>query len=349
MCITISLPVISKTIFTRLRFRSTVRTLCARLYKEEHSSIWLFLTHLSKDPFLIESLLEHAQSVFGGVAPARFDDDVAFLKSISDVVPKVVLKDLDAREEKRKRLERLEEEFHEQEPLEHSDVPELEPPKEDSSQTFLNELQLSLRTLEILGQVIKNFPGSLEGDDKVRLVKSAYELGLRTTERLLCEVREKSESIIKDIVTQVRDKQPELQVKVDVEQAVRRFLFWLVETMCFGTLKNVSRSVAHPHLGETYAEIASGTESNAYKLIGVSIELDAQGVKEATLKRDAVAFKDNIFCRRLLQQLYSHHVYMFPVKEKIRQKICAELEIEVQSSGATNMATPGGQRLTFNK
>lgn len=325
--------------------RNTVKSLCAKLYKEEHSSIWLFLTHLSKDPFLIESLLEHAQSVFGGISPARFDDDIKFLKDIGDAVPKLILKDFDVREEKKKRLENLEREFYEQEPTDGDEVPESKDTNEDSSQVFFNELQLSLRTLQILGQVIKNFPGSLEGDDKLRLVKNAYELGLRTTERLLGEIRDNSETIIQDIVNQVREKHPELQAKVDVEQAVRRFLFWLVETMCFGTLKNVSRSVAHPHLTETYEEISTGTESNAYKLIGVSIELDTHGVKESTLREYAAVFKDNIFCKRLLQQLYRHHVYMFPVKEKIKQKICAELDIELQSSGATNMSTPGGQRL----
>lgn len=324
--------------------RDTVKSLCPQLYKEEHSSIWLFLTHLSKDPFLIECLLEHAKSVFGGISPARFDDDVTFLKDIGDAVPKIILKDLDVREEKKKRLENLEKEFYEQEPTE-DEAPEVEDTKEDSSQTLLNELQLSLRTLQILGQVIKNFPGSLEGDDKLRLVKNAYELGLRTTERLLSEIRDNSEMIIQEIVTQVREKHPELQAKVDVEQAVRHFLFWLVETMCFATLKNVSRAVGHPHLTETYEEISTGTESNSYKLIEVSIELDTHGVKETTLREFASVFKDNIFCKRLLQQLYRHHVYMFPVKDKIKQKICSELGIELQSSGVTNMTVPGGQRL----
>lgn len=329
--------------------RSTVKGLCPQLYKEEHSSIWLFLTHLSKDPFLIESLLEHAKGVFGGIAPARFDDDIQFLKDIGDVVPKIVLKDIDVRAAKQKRLISLEKEFYKQEPRDDREPEEHEEAasdsKDDTSQVLWNELQLSFRTLQILGQVIKNFPGSLEGDDKLMLVRNAYELGLRTSERLLCELRTKSEIIIQEIVTQVRDRHPELEAKVDVESAVRRFLFWLVETMCFNTLKNVSRSVGHPHLTETYEEIAAGEESNAFKLIGVSIELDTHGVKEAALRKYASMFGDNLFCKRLLQQLYRNHVYMFPVKERIKQKICSELDIELQSSGATNMATPGGQRL----
>jgi len=324
--------------------RATVKSLCPQLYKEEHSSIWLFLTHLSKDPFLIESLLEHAQSVFGTVSPARFDDDVAFLKEIADVVPKLVLKDLDVREEKRKRLENLETEFYKREPINTEESPESEDTKEDSSQAFFNEHQLSFRTLQILGQVIKNFPGSLEGDDKLRLVKNAYELGLRTTERLLGEIRGNSEKLIQEIVSQVREKHPELQAKIDVEQAVRRLLFWLVETICFGTLKNVSRSVAHPHLTETYEEISADIETNAYKLIRVSIELDTHGVNETTLRECATAFKNNVFCKRLLQQLYRNHVYMFPVKERTKQRICTELDIKLQSQGGADM-TPGGQRL----
>lgn len=118
----------------------------------------------------------------------------------------------------------------------------------------------------------------------MRLVKNAYELGLRTTEHLLSKVRLNSETLIQEIVSNVREKHPELQAKYDVENAVRRFLFWLVETLCFSTIKNISRSVGHRDLAETYEEISTGQESNAYKLIRVSIELDTHGVKETALK-----------------------------------------------------------------
>lgn len=326
--------------------RNVVKSLCSQFYNEKHSSIWLFLTHLSKDPFVIDSLLEHAARVFDGIPAARFDDDIIFLKEMGESVPKIILKDLDAREEKKKRLEHLDREVYENELVENkAPESEVEDVKDETSESLFKELQIASRTLQILGQVIKNFPGSLEGNDKLRLVKNAYELGLRTTEHLLSKVRLNSETLIQEIVSNVREKHPELQAKYDVENAVRRFLFWLVETLCFSTIKNISRSVGHRDLAETYEEISTGQESNAYKLIRVSIELDTHGVKETALKNYALLFKDNIFCKRLLQQLYSHHAYIFPIKDKMKQVICSELDIELQSSGVSNLALPGGQRL----
>ena len=42
--------------------KRTVSELCDKLYIEEHSSIWLFLTHLSKDPFIVSCIAEHANA-----------------------------------------------------------------------------------------------------------------------------------------------------------------------------------------------------------------------------------------------------------------------------------------------
>ena len=70
------------------------------------ASILLFLTHLSKDPFIVETILKHASAIFSSFPVATFQGDVEFLKDLAKDVDKIVLHDKDFSEIKEERLRR---------------------------------------------------------------------------------------------------------------------------------------------------------------------------------------------------------------------------------------------------
>jgi hypothetical protein len=71
--------------------RQHVEALCKTLHKEDSANIWLFLSHHSKNPVLVELILAHAKTLFKDTSVPKFEEDLGFFKIISDSIPSIVL------------------------------------------------------------------------------------------------------------------------------------------------------------------------------------------------------------------------------------------------------------------
>jgi len=70
--------------------RDHIRSLSQTVHIEEHASILLFLTHLSKDPLILEQLLGAAGKLYPDTVPAAMKEDVKFLnEGVARPVPVV--------------------------------------------------------------------------------------------------------------------------------------------------------------------------------------------------------------------------------------------------------------------
>lgn len=339
--------------------RSAVKDLLDRLFKEEHASIWLFLTHLSKDPFLLSTILEHAKRIYSDLATARFEEDVAFLQALSESVEKIVLKDTSLVESKEARLRSLDAAPELAEAIGYEEGDE----ETNEALRMLSKMNLALRTLEVLGQLVKNFPGSLDGDDKVALVRECYALGLRTVSMLFDLFQRDVEGFVDFVYCRLIEKHPDIRDVDDLKKRVRKFMFWMIENASFGMIKRISRAVGHSQLGEIYREVREQDNTNAFALIDIAIHLENLDFPEEKLKELAERFgpeklpitsragarskkklpilpsSKNPFCERILKQLVVEHFYLFPTREKTKQKICAALQIEIQSIRRTEFNT----------
>ena len=337
--------------------RLAVKGLLARLYKEEHASIWLFLTHLSKDPFLLETILEHAKRIYADLPAARFEDDVSFLQTLSENVEKIVLKDTTLVESKEAQLRSLDDAPQLPEAIDYDE----DEGEANDALKMLSKMNLALRTLEVLGQLVKNFPGSLDGDDKLSLVRECYALGLRTVSMLFDLFQRDVEGFVDFVYDRLIEKHPEINDVDDLKKKVRRFMFWMIENASFGMIKRISRAVGHSQLGEIYKEVREKDDTNAFALIDIAIRLENLGFPEDRLKElaerfgpekvsitshvrtksdkmvPAIANSRDPFCERILKQLVVEHFYLFPTREKTKQKVCAALQIEMQSFRCTEV------------
>jgi len=274
-----------------------VTGLLGKLYKEEHASIWLFITHLSKDPFLIEAILNHAKQIYSDLSPASFDADVEFIQALADTVERVALENKRFEEIKESRLRKLDAitdlaEVHDN----------IEDPEEEVGETLnmIAKLNLALRTLEVLGQLVKNFTGSLEGNDKLALVEECYSLGLRTVSKLFEVFQKDAESFVDLVVDRIIERHPKVEDRQDLKKKVRQFMFWLIEGASLGMVKRISQAVGHSQLGDTYKEVRKKTDTNATALIDISIHLENLVFPEEQLKSLAKRFHSNFFCKQLL-------------------------------------------------
>jgi hypothetical protein len=100
--------------------KETISKICQRTYRDEYASIIMFLSHLSKDEFIIDTLLQNAKNIFSEYQIAQLGSDISGINDLVKELPKQIIQQIsaeDAREEEiedKDELERLEKDFEQQ-------------------------------------------------------------------------------------------------------------------------------------------------------------------------------------------------------------------------------------------
>jgi hypothetical protein len=126
-----------------------VRQLSGQFEQEEHASIWLFLTHLSKNPVILEVITEHARGISSDREPANFDNDASFIQDFQGHVPQLGINtEEDFRSRKHKRLEQMDAADNRQDGGQRANPDSSEEPTPDSGGSFRD----GMRTLRYSGR-----------------------------------------------------------------------------------------------------------------------------------------------------------------------------------------------------
>ena len=140
----------------------------------------MFVVYRTQDSDLIQRILYNARQIYKGHAPCNFEGDVDFVNRLYKEAPKMLISATDIRkniEESRRRLDAAEAyvvPIAQDDPVQYSDQLD-----------DLLKTNIALKTLEVMGQVLRNYAGALRNEEKIEIARAAYQLGLRTLNAVL--------------------------------------------------------------------------------------------------------------------------------------------------------------------
>jgi hypothetical protein len=224
------------------------------IYKEEFANILLFLTHLSQEDYIVNALLASANEVYKSNELARLETEIGPLNTlISELLE---TKYLDGQEAK-VRNERLQA----QDDIESSET------EADETAAPVIELNQALKTLQILGQMLKITVGVGGIEHKYEVARVCNDLGLRTITGIMDLVLGSKEELLRVMYEMLRrqygvqatEQSPLLNEKMRRDAQV--ILVCLAHDICYGLVKRISASIGTPDLELVFRRIR--TESNS--------------------------------------------------------------------------------------
>jgi hypothetical protein len=299
---------------------------------DEYGNILMFVIYLTKDPDLIEHILQNAKKVFAEISPCDFDRDVAFLNNLTG--PPTLELPASSVEENRQRhrirLDELDEAFA-QRPANESAIVAY-----DDQMSPVLKISFALRNLDLMGQVLRNFPGSLRKEIKVDIAKASYLLGLRvlhvflgTMEAHINEVRAFAREAI------ILNKPNETPAEID--RLANEAAFFLARIAGFGLIKRVSYSVGAKVLERTYKSVHTIEGGSVpVSLIDLSIRLDHLPFPENEIRSIWARVRDNLYAATITRDLVATHFYLHNVENRRRQSIESLLDIRTQRTFAAS-------------
>lgn len=310
--------------------KGVIQKLFERVHLERNASILVFVTHHSKDISFIEESMMNSMIVLDKIQPITLFKDDPFYSIIRDIAEEVkhdVLEiNKNPREERRKYLTLSDESQREFEVSEKEIDGASTNVKEQIDSIFI-PFQQSFRSIEIVGQIIRNRKGSLTRRQLHEMTKEIYTTGFRT----VGFVSELLNNDRNDIIASIVDESDENEPKHEIETRINLFIQMLSLQTCLAVFNKLTHSVGNRDLKELYKDVAADINNPAAKLVTFGINSYYGAISLSDLKELAQDLHGNLVATNLLKLRVKSYVYNKNLDYKTKQQIANILEMSIGS------------------
>jgi hypothetical protein len=289
---------------------------------EEYAQVLMFVIYKTRNIELIDEVILNSQVIFESAKVCDLDKDMAFVQAMQIENAPILLPSEDV---ERNRMERRKTMGDEDIAFGHDNKTRYSIDLEDGA-----KLQHAFKSMQMMGRILRNFPGLLEADTKRQLAGASYELGLRTLTMLCSGVREELSEARVTLIQALRDRSGD---KYDSQQLRRRadqILTYIIVAASIVIISSISDAVGSSKLRETYRQLGREMlRTPATDLVNVAIELDNfRDIPLDSLSSLEALFKEKFVAHQVLRYLVWKRLVYLPVANRVtRQKLCSKFEI----------------------
>lgn len=332
-----------------------IKKIIANLHTDENAYIAVFISHHSKETSFLEELVRNSMCLFEEYKPATlFSDELTFFDDqLGFVVEAILPTDSSSPESERiKRLE-IEDELEETRRDNESNS------KGESTEydQLARELRRCVKTVEVLGRIVKNRAGSLE----IPRLKVFFEEAMNTLLRLLTSFfnliqQAEAQHLIIDYINEKVDKYFQERSKLrqspvdynptkeQIERLSERF-FWNTNFMIvYGIINKIIHSLGSDKLLSVVNKVCDSTNTPASFLIkhGILMWYNKNlRIEEITTELDEESFSK--IAKHVMKMLVANHCAMHSVSYKDKQRIEQQLDIPIKHMLASKMKRGASQ------
>jgi predicted MPP superfamily phosphohydrolase len=290
---------------------------------EPHMRILLFLVYeANSNRKLIRWILDEARRIYKDKEVANFASDVEFLNDLDQSnVDANLLESGDARENKDRQDALISKSEEDEETATLSESPKTNLVRYADDADEFTKVAIALKTIELVGQLVKSFPGTIRGGLKQELIEECINIGLRMCRAFLDANREEISDLANILRQLIRDQNPRLTEK-GIEQRLEELIVLIHHWLAYGVIKKISNSVGHEDLKNSFNDIFASKELLSYKLVETAIRLDHYDSPLADQQIQlGRRIKDNKFAYNILSRLIADYVNYFEIRGPERQKL----------------------------
>ena len=275
----------------------------------------VFYLYLSRDRELIERIVAKAKSTLPDVKQFDVTIDLEFANSLCNRHPTILAPPIDHRANRQQRNEERDAVLEEQE----------EQGDDGKGDAEGVEIDRGFTLLDIMGQVVRNFPLDLRADLKFQLTAQSYALSRRLETSFLESVQSSYEPVVASLQTFMKRHQAfAKRSEEEIAYASNMFLVSFVEGVTMSIIKKLSFSIGIQELRETYQEVRAeaGEADISTRLIDLAITLEHFAcIPVPEVEQLKESLQTNVVGYGLLRMLVGEYLALFPCDYKTRQRV----------------------------
>ncbi|MEW6068038.1 MAG: hypothetical protein AB1610_07095 [Nitrospirota bacterium] len=309
--------------------KNIIENTMQNLHVDENAYIVIFMTHHSKNIQILDEIELNALNFFDKYKPVTLTkDEVKFFDERANIIVKAVLPPANttSEEERYRRLGNQDEIEQSRGDVERKD----DINKEDSIE---KELRKAIRTVEVMGCIIKNRAGSLEKTKLEEIFKEAMNVHLRILSSFfkVIEDKENQRDIVDFILERLEKIIEEKKGKLSREklEEISRTIFWNLNFfVVYGVIYKIVCSLGSDKLIEVVNKVCNEINTPASFIIRHGIlmwynkNLQVNEIVEKIKEKDFSAIAE-----RVVKLTIVNHCALHPISYKDRQRIENKLGI----------------------
>lgn len=300
--------------------------LLENMHREDFANILIFITHHTKDAWVLEKIKEIMQSLFESVEEASLEkSQLKFMDEFIKQIPELIIEQRSVQSERDKHNESLDL----AERSNSGNIDDFEKDSGELSKDILANINKTFKGMEISGQIIRNRHASLKRKSLHDLAEYSIKSGLRFLQFFITISDMAKKEIIQLISLQLAEN-PSLSNQ-EIKKYAENMYTFLTYNVMQGVIRKISASIGSKEALEVYDKIKSENETPALILLNQCIRLHFNKKVDVSELSDTVEkLKSNPVCFRILKELVVQHIYMFPTDYKEKQQLLALLELPIQ-------------------
>lgn len=307
--------------------RSHIEYMSSRLHVIEYGNIIIFICHFLNNEEVLQNIIINAMYTLEGVVPFDFakpyrllDEVYCDVKRILDTVSIGSENDV---EEERKR----EQEYRDKQHIGDGSITDIDAENIDDDTIELGNIISALRIIDVLGQILRNYPGDISGENKLLAIEQVKELSMKIVGMMYDGISGIKTELLSELVKKTREKFPDSSDSA-LEGKIKQFFSGFVFSICCSMIHKASMTLASPHLLaaiKTKAlantnDIAMGIIAKASEMLCLAIP-DYDGI----IAYNKELHSNNLrYAQETLRMLVAQHLRRRHVGEADRDKLCTE-------------------------
>ena len=303
--------------------------MCQRLYNEKYGNIIIFLCHFANSKEIIDRILSVASIALEKYDTFTFDKHPDIFGKASEIINQVVSRisvgtEDDVIDNRQKELER-----RDSVGMQDGTVRETEEISEEDAQKEqdIADLSAAMRTIDVLGQIIKNYPGDIDGEVKEQIINEIYSLGMRVTEALISTIGVLEEDFIQYLIERMKEKEHSPDPE-DLKRNVHKVFVLMIANMTMSMIRKISLALYNPCLLEVVSDTFSKSQTVAKQLIIADLELNRLKhpdiEKTIKLNEELLKSRSTAFAESVLRTIVARYLRYNNCGVQVRNRLCAK-------------------------
>lgn len=311
--------------------KKIIDNIIGQLHKNENAYIAIFISHHSKDEGILDEVVLNSMLLFDGNEPISLrKEEVSFMDEEIDHIIEASLPNTDQTPESN-RQERLEA----QDNIEGSKNKETLDKEEEEDPLDL-EIRRSIKTVEVMGRIIKNRSGSLEKDK----LKEIFENGMNVHLRFLSffleliknnEFRESIIDFIKNRLEKIIEESKQEKSREKLKE-IARIIFWNLNfELLLGVVYKTVHSLGSDNLINITNEVCDKINTPASFLVKHGILMwYSKNLQIDNISKKIIEKEFSGTAKKIIKYMIASHCSMHQINYKDKQKLEQKLDLSAK-------------------
>lgn len=297
------------------------------LYIEHYGNIMVFVCYFANNEKIIDSVLLNAYNTLDKYEVLDVSKTNMFIQNIAatveTIVPKLIVSNDEVSTIRDERLQRLDDAgINNGEVIQGDDV--IDDDISDDWEKDFADISASFRIMDVLGQILQNYPGNIDGHLKIGIIDEVVKLGLRSVQGIIKTMGFFEQYLVEFIY----DRAIKEKKTISREQTIyfsKKFINILIAGTVRGMISKIAVSFNNPIILPAVTEALNNQGTIASEL--VLIELKVNCFKHVNYNEIAKLHQkydemNEPFANYILSSIVSNYLNMNKCDYKKRSKLC---------------------------